>query len=179
MSFEPLSPAGLAVQTSVSPARLDVMLAVPCTAEVTIGLRVSFTTGQPSPDLGGDLDPAEGELAGDERGPLAIVRRFWNFILDNLALGFIRYDLLDPVDPLDWVVENGWCDCKIGSILLIALCRARAIPARLVAGYVLYERLPHLFSGLGAVKWPQAWHMQSSGYPGAPITFEDEKTGAG
>ena len=218
LSFEFLPPAGFTVQTSVSPARLDVLLEVPDTAEVTIGVRANFTTYQVNPDPAAKLDPAEfslytvadeglirispriralaARLAGDEREPLAIVRRFWDFMFEELATGFIHYAMLDPSDPLAWVLEKGWFDCKTGSALIEGsgwlsfdfeswelseggtdadwrYYRFGRLDARVVV-----ERLPRLFNGLGAIKLPEAWHMlQSAGYPGVLIDFEDVDTG--
>jgi transglutaminase superfamily protein len=54
----------------------------------------------------------------------------------------IHYDEVDRNYPGDWVVENGWYDCQLGSSLLAALCRARRIAARLVRGYLLYPKGP-------------------------------------
>ena len=73
------------------------------------------------------------ELAGSAQGPWATVQRFWDFILDQLISGIMHYDQLDVPYPADQVLDAGWFDCQLGSALLAALCRARRIPARLVA----------------------------------------------
>ena len=70
------------------------------------------------------------------------MKRFWNFMLDELAIGVLHYDELDPAHPIDWVLESGWYDCQMGSALLIALCRVRGIPARMASGYFLYPASP-------------------------------------
>jgi len=81
-------------------------------------------------------------LAGPGGRPEAAVRAFWNFMLDELMCGPIHYDQVSSTTPCDWVLDSGWYDCQIGSALLIALCRARGIPARLVGGHVLYPAAP-------------------------------------
>jgi len=63
----------------------------------------------------------------------------------------IHYDQLDPVCPADWALKQGWYDCQLGSALLVALCRARQIPARMVSGYVLQVTAPTYHT------WLEAW----------------------
>src|SRR6202007_979669 len=81
-------------------------------------------------------------LAGPLRDPWMVVLRFWHFLLDRPNSGVIHYDELDRRHPMDWVVDNGWHDCWLGSGLLAALCRARGIAARIVSGYLLYPKFP-------------------------------------
>ena len=38
----------------------------------------------------------------------------------------------------DWILDQGWFDCRLGAAVLIALCRPAGIPARLVGGYLLW-----------------------------------------
>ena len=162
-----------AVQTSVAPARLEALLAVPDDGQACIGVRIAFTARQGELGPAASLDPAEAalytrpgeglikvservralaaELAQGERNPLAVMRRFWRYMIDALACAAIHYDALDPARPLDWVLEHGWYDCQIGSALLAALCRARGIPARLVTGYMLHVTMPAFHT------WMEAW----------------------
>jgi hypothetical protein len=72
-------------------------------------------------------------------------------MLDRMMCGAMRYSDLTGQAPVDWVLENGWCDCQLGAALLISLCRARGIPARLVGGHLLYRLAPtnHF--------WPEVW----------------------
>jgi hypothetical protein len=173
VSVEFLPPAGLAVETAAAPARLDVLLAAPDDLQVGIGVRTAFTARPLRPTPAASLDaaqsalytrPSEGlikvsarvrdlaaEIAGAERDPLAILHRFWDYILDTLAGGAIHHDALDPARPLDWVLDHGWYDCQAGSALLAALCRARRIPARLVTGYMLHVTMPAFHT------WMEAW----------------------
>ena len=48
-------------------------------------------------------------------------------------------------------MDTGWFDCHLGSALLVALCRATDIPARLVSGYLLYPASPSYHY------WAEAW----------------------
>ncbi len=49
------------------------------------------------------------------------------------------------------MLESGWFDCQLGSALLVALCRASGIPARVVGGYLVYAASPsHHW-------WAEAW----------------------
>jgi hypothetical protein len=62
-------------------------------------------------------------------------------MIDELACGPVHYDQVTPATPCDWVLESGWYDCQLGSAFLVALARARGIPARIVGGYVRELRL--------------------------------------
>lgn len=69
----------------------------------------------------------------------AITRLFFEYICDHCMQGQVPYHALDPHFPTDWPLTRGVFDCQIGSALLIALCRSRGIPARLVNGYQIYN----------------------------------------
>ena len=173
LTVEFLPPPGVTVETVMAPARLDVLLPVSYPGEVCVGFRASFTAYPTIPQAAPSLDPTQAalytrpseglikvservaalaaQLAGAEPDHLSVVRRFWNFMLDALAHGSIHYDALDPARPLDWVLDHSWYDCKIGSALMAALCRARRIPARLVTGYMLYVTAPAFHT------WLEVW----------------------
>lgn len=80
------------------------------------------------------------ELAGDARTPWDALRGFWRFLFLRLTLGRIHGHALSKEDPLSSLLDSGRADCYWASALLVALCRARGIPARLVSGYFLYGR---------------------------------------
>jgi transglutaminase-like putative cysteine protease len=194
LRIEPLPPGDVAVETIAAPARLDMVTAVPAGGEVTVGLRATFTA-RPSAPSGGEarLDPAEAALytrpsegmirvsdrvralaaalAGDETEPWALLRRFWSFMLDELAFGAVHYDRLGRDAPLDRVLDEGWCDCVVGSALMVALCRARGVPARLVTGYLLYEAAP------GFHTWLEAW-IEGTGWAPFDLACWDLSLGA-
>ena len=75
----------------------------------------------------------------DDRSSRHTVKRFWNYILDNLFLGSLYYSQLAPEDPLEQAMKTGWIDCLVGSAIFASLCRTAGIPARIVGGLTLYE----------------------------------------
>jgi hypothetical protein len=71
------------------------------------------------------------------------VDAFWSYFLDHLCLGAVHYDQFGAsTAATDRVLETGWFDCQVGSALLVALCRACGIPARLLGGVLLYPAAP-------------------------------------
>jgi hypothetical protein len=90
---------------------------------------------------------------------LAIIYSVWDFMFDELTLGAIHYDKIDTHAPLDWILDNRLYDCRVGSALAVALCRALAIPARLIAGYTLNPVLPTMHT------WFEVWFDDSGWLP--------------
>ncbi len=70
------------------------------------------------------------------------VDTFWSFLMETLYSGMIHYSDIPADSPGDWVLDNGWYDCQLGAALLVSLCRARGIPARIVSGHLLYRVQP-------------------------------------
>ena len=66
----------------------------------------------------------------------------------GFCLGVVGYEDFSVQGALDWVLQQRWFDCLLGSALLVSLCRARALPARLVHGHFLYPANPanHVWS---------------------------------
>lgn len=110
------------------------------------------------------LSPSEGLIVvSDEIRRLAVrlagtaprdeiaVRAFWDHLIANFGCGPMHYDQIDPRAPCDWIVDTGWFDCQLASVLFTALCRAAGIPARVVGGYFVYPAAPtnHF--------WAEAW----------------------
>lgn len=93
------------------------------------------------------------ELAAGARTPLDAVRAFWNFFFERLMLG-VLHDRQTPDD----VLESGWFDCRLGSELLVALCRARGIPARSCSGFTLYSVPFYHF-------WAEVWVDRRGWFP--------------
>ena len=186
---EIMRPPGLEAEIVSEPARLDVITAVPDDGVVSVAYRASFTTRPWTPaPAAGRVDPDEAELytrpseglirvnsrvadlaerlSGGETDSGAVVRRFWGFMMDDLSCGALHYDQLDGAAPLDWVLEHGWYDCKVGSALLAALCRARGIPARMVGGYMLHPASPAIHT------WLEVWIDGSGWTPFDLITWD-------
>ena len=105
-------------------------------------------------------------LAASAVKPVDAVRRYWEFLNAELMCGAIHYDQIDVAAPCDWVLDRGWFDCQLGASLLIALCRARGIPARLIGGYLLYgcNPAPHY--------WAEVWIAQYGWMPVDPIGWD-------
>lgn len=174
LAIECIAPPGVDVDFAIAPGRLDARFAPPPAPTITLGVRLSFTARpsltnpQSAPLTPADRKlytrSAEGlvrispqvqalaaRLVGIEREPWSAVRRFWNFLVDELTCGVIDYEKLDAARPLDHVLESGWFDCQLGSALLVALCRTQNIPARIVSGYLLYPLSPAYHW------WAEAW----------------------
>jgi hypothetical protein len=181
LRLTPIPPLdGQDVEFSRSAGRLDATLRHPVGQMVTLGFEASFTASS-QPDCGAadrltaeDLQlytrPSEGlvqvtprvaalaaRLAGAMEEPADLAKRFWRFVIATLACGAVRYDQLPPAAPLDWLLDLGWCDCQLGSALVVALCRARGVPARLCSGYLLSPLGPfyHYWSEMWAP--PRGW----------------------
>jgi hypothetical protein len=155
-----------------SDGRLEFQFTAPPDHFLEVGAEISFTTKGRSSEgemlLAGTpietyLRPSEGfinitprvrelaqSLGGKDQSWDAAIA-CWNYVLDELCCGMVRYDQIDQAVPGDWVLDNGWYDCHLGASLFIALCRARGIPARLLSGYVLYKQAP------GFHYWAEIW----------------------
>ena len=100
-------------------------------------------------------------LAGDLARGQRTVREFayaaWEWLMTHLRFGDVHREQLDQSDALGGLLRNPLADCALGSSLLVALCRARGIPARLVSGFLLHP------ANLGPHTWaevrlsPDAW----------------------
>lgn len=81
----------------------------------------------------------------------------WRWLMTELSFGDWHRQDIDANDPLGWLLKTRRADCFLGSSLLIALCRARGIPARLVTGFLLHP------ANIGPHSWaevllsPGAW----------------------
>ncbi len=149
---------------TVSDGRLEVRLDVPRDPIVTIGVDLEFVAllpppNGPTPPLGAadreaHLRPVEGlirvtptvrdlalRLAGT-RAPQQAVVAFCRFLDEHVRFAFVWYDEVSLSAPGDWVLENGVYDCQLSAALLVSLCRANGIPARLVSGHYLHRLAP-------------------------------------
>lgn len=165
LEIVPDLPRDVDAEAIIAPGRLDVRLPVPSEGTLTLAATLSFTAyptvpaSPAAPLVAADFElytrPNEGlatisprirtlarSLAGSLTDPWRVVERFWNYLLDRMYLGMIRYDDLDARHPADTALDSGWFDCQLGSALLVALCRAEGIAARVVAGHLLYPTAP-------------------------------------
>ena len=174
VEIEPIVAAELSARVTRSEGRLDFQLAAPSAPVVDIAAVMSFTTNGRSTDglqhePGSDgsgiyVRPADGlirvtprvhelarALAGAERRSLALATRFFHYIIDELMCGMVHYDQVNAEAPGDWVLDHGWYDCQLGSALLVSMCRAYGIPARILSGHMLYRLAP------GFHYWAEVW----------------------
>ncbi len=158
---------------SVTEGRLEARLRVTEDPLVTIGVDIDLTARLPveRSDAGG-LDPrlaeahlrqVEGlirvtpriEALADQLGggldPLGAVTAFWVYLQGAVRFQFVGYESVPLEAPGDWVLDNGFSDCLLCSALLVSLCRARGIPARLVNGFSLFRLCPSGHS------WAEIW----------------------
>jgi hypothetical protein len=79
------------------------------------------------------------QLAAGERDHAVLAHRFYRHLIDHYVHGRVAYRAIDSRHPTDWPLKEGFFDCQLGAALLIGLCRARDIPARLVNGYQIFH----------------------------------------
>ncbi len=164
VSVTALLPAGPGVDATLTDGRLELRLDRPADPIVTIGADIELMAQLPGArPVGGQLPAAERQvylrtsdgliqvtpairvlaerLAGSAPPDVA-VSAIAAHMSARLRFDFVRYDEIDRKAPGDWVIENGYHDCQLCAALLVALCRARGIPARMVAGNYLYRLSP-------------------------------------
>ncbi len=171
LRVEDVSAAGLSSRIAADGCRLEMRGVLASAEAVKVSQTLHFTCLPQTQDTesGSDLDlylaPDEGyvqvtarvralayRLSAAADTPQRKVEAFWDFFFDHLCLGAVHYDLIDTSGAAtDRVLETGWFDCQVGSALLVALCRACGIPARLVGGALLYTAAPTLHY------WAEIW----------------------
>ena len=73
------------------------------------------------------------ELRGDEKNPLLIARRIYDYITTNVKYSYMReYLLMENISEFCAVNRRG--DCGVQALLFITLCRILGIPARWQSG---------------------------------------------
>ncbi|HTX04105.1 MAG TPA: transglutaminase-like domain-containing protein [Candidatus Acidoferrales bacterium] len=149
-------------ETRIETGRMIATIVVPESKTASVAAEISWCHPERSersersrraaqmPDIELYLRPREGlieitsrvadlakQLGVNGRDPIAAMRRIWDYAFEHLTLGVVHYDALGE-RPLDVVIESGLFDCRLGSGLIVALCRAAGIPARMRSGYALY-----------------------------------------
>lgn len=180
-----LEPAGASVQIREMPGRVELRLDSGETrGPVVAELDVSFTSAEvrdpmaPAAALGAPVFPEEEIWLRDHEGLVirsapvttlasalaehcADAREFvysaWDWLIKELRFGDVHRSDLAPDDPLGGVLQSRLADCVLGSSLLVALCRARGIPARLVTGYLLHPANPGPHSWAEVRVAPNLW----------------------
>jgi hypothetical protein len=168
--------SGGPLTTRMDADRIEARGLRPDGGETTLEARFSFTVSPAAVDRDGTgldryLAPNEGLIqvtprikaladacAAGAATPAETVRRLWDFILDNLCLGAVHYDAVARAPSAgEWALDLGWFDCQIGSALLVSLCRARGVPARLLSGYLLYPAAPTFHFWVEVWLEPEGW----------------------
>lgn len=90
------------------------------------------------------------QLDDEDGSDFERVMAFRDHLIDTMVCGMLHSECRTADETVDWVLANRWFDCRIGSALLAALCRARGIPARLVGGYLLWAAPAEHY-------WIEAW----------------------
>lgn len=161
-----LQPAGTPVEIREMPGRVELRLdstAVrgPIVAELVVEF-VGSEVGDsmtPSAPVGASVDSEDqiwlreregliapsakvaalaGKLAGETSNVRAFAYAAWEWLMTELRFGDVHRTALDRDDPLGGLLQSRLADCVLGSSLLVALCRARGIPARLASGFLLH-----------------------------------------
>lgn len=73
------------------------------------------------------------ELAGDEKDPLLLARRAYDYVTTHVAYSYMRDYLCIDYIP-GFAMLNGRGDCGVMALLFITLCRAMGVPARWQSG---------------------------------------------
>ncbi len=96
------------------------------------------------------------ELAGGEKNPLRIAKKFYDHIVWDLDYSFSPHAAIEAMEIPEsvWVDEHGIGDCGAQSIYFAALCRAVGIPARASGGMQLFPMQP---TGCGTHFWAQIY----------------------
>jgi Transglutaminase-like superfamily len=177
----PILPEQKTVSISRSDGRLEFQVDATESSFVAIGAEVRFTTTGYSKDAENEqLDPAKAELYlrpseglikitpriqaisqsfGGKDQTWDVVLKCWDYVIDELSCGMVHYDQVDAEAPGDWVLDNGWYDCQLGSSLFVSMCRSRGIPARLMSGQMLYQLAP------GFHYWAEVWNAEHGWLP--------------
>jgi len=111
------------------------------------------------------------EKLDGKRDPHEAVSAFWFYMLDSFICGAVRYNEVLAQTCGDWVLDNGWFDCQLGSALLASLCRSRGIPARIVSGHFLYRDAPtHHY-------WAEVWFDDAGWTPFDLLSWDLSQAG--
>jgi hypothetical protein len=73
------------------------------------------------------------ELKGEEKNPLILARRAYEYVTTNMSYSYMReYLCIDNIPEFALFNKRG--DCGVMALLFISLCRAMGVPARWQSG---------------------------------------------
>jgi Transglutaminase-like superfamily len=96
-------------------------------------------------------------LPGGRHAPMELATAAFARLIAVLRLGDVHREHLDEVDPLGRLLRTQWSDCALGAALMVAVCRARGVPARIVSGYLLHPVAPAPHSWAEVRTAPGRW----------------------
>jgi hypothetical protein len=106
------------------------------------------------------------ELAADASDRTEVLKSFFHFVRDGIRFGFPpKWDAVKASETIQYGI--GYCNTK--ATLLLALCRASGIPARLHAGLISIEIMRGVFPSLVFPFLPRA-----GGHSWSEIQIDDE-----
>lgn len=114
------------------------------------------------------------EIRGDERNPLLVARRIYDYITANVKYSYMReYLLMENIPEFCAVNRRG--DCGVQALLFITLCRILGIPARWQSGNAVKPT-----GSIGSHDWamfhvaPWGWLYADPSYGGGAYRRGDE-----
>ncbi len=111
------------------------------------------------------------EIAGDERDPLRLARRVYDYICTHVRYSYVRdYLLIDNIP--EFVLLNAYGDCGTMALAFITLCRALGIPAKWQSGWSCYP------DGCGSHDWAM-FYVAPYGWLYCDPSFGEGATHAG
>ena len=113
------------------------------------------------------------ELRGDESDPLAIARRFYDYITQQIRYSYMRsYALIER--QAEYCALSGKGDCGIQALLMIALCRISGIPARWQSGWEVNSKSAGCHDWAQIYLEPYGWVFIDPSYGGGAHRNGDE-----
>jgi transglutaminase-like putative cysteine protease len=122
------------------------------------------------PSLGRWLSDAEGtiqvtsgirslarDLAEGTSTSWEAIRKLWSYVFRTITFGYVPYDRLEGREVLSKIIELGRADCWHASALLVGLCRALGLPARIVGGLPLHPSFSALHYWCEIHVLPYGW----------------------
>lgn len=134
------------------------------------GVQPDFCTGELYPHIRFTplIRELAREIAGDEKNPLLLARRVYDWVTNNVKYSYMReYLYLDNIP--EFAILNRRGDCGVMALLFITLCRRLGIPARWESGSCVKP------DSIGSHDWatfyvaPYGWLYADPSYGGGAL----------